>query len=753
MNSKTIIIPILVLLYNSILVTSCPIGCSCNGTSVTCTSLTNLELDLLVTTLKETPYNETTELYLDSVENLSMSLIPDMLVLRVLKINSFPSSGDNDWFLRRHQFPELQTLHFINCGLKIFPKALMSLTSLLELDLSGNLLENLGADSIHIRSIQRVIIRNNKIKSIGVHVFRYMPTLKLLDLSGNQMTRLVTSDFTSAVSLRELILRGNKIELIETDTTDPLQQLETMDLSQNLLREVRLEAQQNFRHLFSLNLSSNPLHVIREGFLQLPDLQILQLHNCDVVVVEAGAFVSLPRLHSMDIKNNPNLAYFSPLAFGNNTAFYRLNIQNSGFKRIPLTILEKVSQLYIKDTKLDCSCTSRDMHDYGAVTIVDWNDATCRTKMGAVQKLSHLEKSEEPCRNNLLTPFGVKQSAIVGQAYRIYCASDGTNSKLFWISPNKNTTEAAPPELKKSSEKKTDYFTTTLLDPSFSKNHEERIHISSEYYGFDVVLESDAGYYDCVSKSDMKTITRKIELQVLKPEVNLNASHVATTSVHLSWNRNLKIEAVDRVALRITASSEKMFKRQVQLSLYNMFRSYNLVNLSADKEYDICLEWYLTDSETMIYKSCITQKTKPFKTVMQSVNAKVAIGVIVVLIIVVVFCCDTCIHQKVAYFSRIKKQAKMQQSVSGQSILTQSSSADATTYENFQLSFAGSAGTTVDEEYKKDDEDYNEDDVMGEVVDDEPCSFNDECVVFADTLCINGLCRKDTRDEEEYLTG
>ncbi|EFO98178.1 hypothetical protein CRE_15414 [Caenorhabditis remanei] len=717
MNSETIIIPILVLLYNSILVTSCPIGCSCNGTSVTCTSLTNLELDLLVTTLKEAPYNETTELYLDSVENLSMSLIPDMLVLRVLKINSSPSTGDNDWFLRRHQFPELQILHFINCGLKIFPKALMSLTSLLELDLSGNLLENLGADSIHIRSIQRVIIRNNKIKSIGVHVFRYMPTLKLLDLSGNQMTRLVTSDFTSAVSLRELILRGNKIELIETDTTDPLQQLETMDLSQNLLREVRLEAQQNFRHLFSLNLSSNPLHVIREGFLQLPDLQILQLHNCDVVVVEAGAFVSLPRLHSMDIKNNPNLAYFSPLAFGNNTAFYRyavysqknmkifelgrLNIQNSGFKRIPLTILEKASQLYIKDTKLDCSCTSRDMQDYGAVTIVDWNDATCRTKMGAVQKLvittnskkllqnfrlSHLEKSEEPCRNNLLTPFGVKQTAIVGQAYRIYCASDGTNSKLFWISPNKNTTEAAPPELKKSSEKKTDYFTTTLLDPSFSKNHEERIHISSEYYGFDVVLESDAGYYECVSKSDMKTITRKIELQVLKPEVYLNASHVATTSVHLSWNRNLKIEAVDRVALRITASSEKMFKRQVQLSLYNMFRSYNLVNLSADKEYDICLEWYLTDSETVIHKSCITQKTKPFKTVMQSVNAKVAIGVIVVLIIVVVFCCDTCIHQKVAYLSRIKKQAKMQQSVSGQSILTQSSSADATTYENFQLS-------------------------------------------------------------------
>ncbi|PIC20827.1 hypothetical protein B9Z55_025884 [Caenorhabditis nigoni] len=129
-----------------------------------------------------------------------------------------------------------------------------------------------------------------------------------------------------------------------------------------------------------------------------------------------------------------------------------------------------------------------------------------------------------------------------------------------------------------------------------------------------------------------------------------------------------------------------MFKRQVQLSLYNMFRSYNLVNLSADKEYEICLEWYLTDSETMIYKSCITQKTKPFKTVMQSLNAKLAIGLLVIMIIVVVFCCDTCIHQKYAYFSRMKKQAKMQQSISGQSMLTQSSSADATTYENFQLS-------------------------------------------------------------------
>lgn len=81
-----------------------------------------------------------------------------------------------------------------------------------------------------------------------------------------------------------------------------------------------------------------------------------------------------------------------------------------------------------------------------------------------------------------------------------------------------------------------------------------------------------------------------------------------------------------RVALRITASSEKMFKRQVQLSLYNMFRSYNLVNLSADKEYLICLEWYLTDNDAVIYSSCISQKTKPFKTVMQSLNAKLAIA-------------------------------------------------------------------------------------------------------------------------------
>lgn len=162
-------------------------------------------------------------------------------------------------------------------------------------------------------------------------------------------------------------------------------------------------------------------------------------------------------------------------------------------------------------------------------------------------RLSHLEKTGEPCRDNLLTPFGIRQTATVGHSYRIYCANDGTNSKLLWISPNKTTIEASHPKLRKSSDKRTDYFTTTLLDPSFSRNHEERIHISNEYYGFDVVLENDAGHYECVSKSDMKTITRKIELEVVKPNIYLNASHVATTSVHLNWNRNLKIEAVDRL--------------------------------------------------------------------------------------------------------------------------------------------------------------------------------------------------------------
>ncbi|CAI2358220.1 unnamed protein product [Caenorhabditis sp. 36 PRJEB53466] len=479
-------------------------------TNIACHNLDHNGIDFLVDALSSAPFNGIFNLTIDGASNFSINLLPELQNLRFLKIANSPD--ESQWILKHNQFRDVQVLRYTNCSLKVFPRALtIAFPALRELDLSENRLENIGSDSIHLQQLERLLINNNIIMNIGVHVFRYMPSLRFLELNGNVMKQLVTSDFTSAVFLRELSLRSNHIQYIEADTINPM------------------------------------------------------------LIVESGAFIGTPRLHSLNLRDNPNLSFISPFAFENNTAIYRLDMQNTGLKRIPLSILTHVSQLYIKDIALDCSCAARDMRDFGAVTIADWNDATCRTKRGIIQKLSHLKR--------------------------------------------------------------------------------ERVHVSTEYYGFDIVLENDAGYYNCFTKYDGPLQT--IELKVEKPDIQLNVSHVSTTSIHVSWSHNLKIQAVDRVALQITASNKNRFKRQVQLSLYNMFRSYNLVNLSADEVFEICLE-------------CIS------------------ITPLLVIIIILLICSCTCIYKRRYEVSVIKKKAKMQQSVSGQSMLSQSSS-EAMTYENVQL--------------------------------------------------------------------
>lgn len=128
---------------------ACPLGCSCNGelfkrlisdkagyhseSSISCTFLTKPELYVFLEVLKDSPFNETTDLSLASIDNFWLRMLPDMpklryrknsinvsqILFRVLKVQSSPSLDDSDWFLRRNQFPELQTLHFKNCSLKV----------------------------------------------------------------------------------------------------------------------------------------------------------------------------------------------------------------------------------------------------------------------------------------------------------------------------------------------------------------------------------------------------------------------------------------------------------------------------------------------------------------------------------------------------------------------------------------------------------------------------------------------------------
>lgn len=77
-------------------------------------------------------------------------------------------------------------------------------------------------------------------------------------------------------------------------------------------------------------------------------------------------------------------------------------------------------------------------------------------------------------------------------------------------------------------------------------------------FRFDVVLSSDEGDYECIAKRNGHSVRRKIKLTVNQPNITLNATHVGVTSVYLSWNKNLQVDAVDRYSLNSNTDNLKL---------------------------------------------------------------------------------------------------------------------------------------------------------------------------------------------------
>ncbi|CAI5453941.1 unnamed protein product [Caenorhabditis angaria] len=667
----------------------CPDGCHCEEKGIRCDGLSAMELSQMLSSLTNLPLANIETFSIKSTPNFTLNKFPSLPLLKTLIIDNCTNS--DEWILERGQFPNVTLMRYVNSKLATFSKYFMvSFPKLIELDLSGNGMESLGHDSFHLARLQKFNLRDNNIQLLGVHILRYMPELQELDLTGNKMQRLVTSDFYSASSLRSLKLSNNRIRVIECDTSTPLPQIELLDLSGNNFTDIPGEGIRNMERLVTLNISRNPIRIIGEGSIRLPNLQILDVSKCNLSVVEAGAFTYLPHLHTLYLNDNSRLISISPFATNEKSALFSLDLRNTGFTKLPYNIFRQISRIYLAGIRLDCACAAHDLSRVDGITIVDWAEVMCVTKTGAVYRMSEINEakmtSRDSCRDRLALPFGDEQIATVGDTFKVHCSSDNQGAKVTWKTPAGKIEEAGHPELI-TAFKKQDYFTTSLLDPASSKNQLNRTHPTTDFYGIDVVLEKDTGVYECIAKSDDQTQSRKISLKVVKPDIQINASHTGITTVHLTWNKNLQVQAVDRIALQFVIESGSDFRREVQLSLYNMYCSYNLINLQPDREYKICLQWVITYDMTVIYSTCLTERTQAVKTLYDSMSLEFILILTIILLAVCCFCCCNCIQQRFNFLAQAKRESKMQQSVSGQSMLSSSvsSSADATMYENFQL--------------------------------------------------------------------
>lgn len=222
-------------------------------------------------------------------------------------------------------------------------------------------------------AIQRLVLRNNKIKSIDA-AFQFYKDLQYVDLSSNHLMIIPSKCFIYQDKLQELHLNKNKLSSINDTTFQGLKALTVLNLRENYLEILPRGLFSILPKLEELNLGQNRISKIdKMAFEGLTSLRVLYLDDnllssvpttsfpllgsLAELHVGLNAFKTLPndafdglnKLSVLDL-NGAGLSNMSDNAFTGLTGLRTLNIADNRLKTVPtkqLSLLVRLEELYI----------------------------------------------------------------------------------------------------------------------------------------------------------------------------------------------------------------------------------------------------------------------------------------------------------------------------------------------------------------------------------------------------------------------
>ncbi|XP_019343484.2 transforming growth factor beta activator LRRC32-like [Alligator mississippiensis] len=230
--------------------------------------------------------------------------------------------------------------------------ALAHLTHLHTLLLAANNLDRNyftnGRAFRRLRSLETLDLSANNLDSdMAAWYFSNLTSLKKLDLSWNEMTRLPGGVFQGMLKLREINLNNNLIMEIEEGAFEPLVGLKVVNLAMNSLHCI---SDFSLTQLQVLNLSYNALEFFAsEQGEENYQLQVLDLSHNSLIY-----FPKLPKLHHLTHLNLSNNAIISLAPNSTTTAEFTLWHEKTVRPNMSLDVYNIAASL-AKVTDLDLS--------------------------------------------------------------------------------------------------------------------------------------------------------------------------------------------------------------------------------------------------------------------------------------------------------------------------------------------------------------------------------------------------------------
>lgn len=148
------------------------------------------------------------------------------------------------------------------------------------------------------------IVRSN-IPAIGRHSFWGVPTLKVLNLTQNNISHVLEHNFRGLANLLELHLDDNRIESMPSETFRHLQELKVLSLARNRIHELVPRLFLMLGKLHELDLSGNPLMDLNpEVFKDVQALRVFRCRSCYLSNINTLIYRLLVDLVYLDLGDN-----------------------------------------------------------------------------------------------------------------------------------------------------------------------------------------------------------------------------------------------------------------------------------------------------------------------------------------------------------------------------------------------------------------------------------------------------------------
>lgn len=304
--------------------------------------------------------------------------------------------------------PSIQRLVIKNNKIKTIDSSIQFYAELIYLDLSINHLFNIPAKTFaYQKKLEELHLNHNKIGSITNKTFIGLNSLTVLNLRGNFLDTIGRGVFATLPKMEELNLGQNRISRIEIGAFDGLPNLRVLILDDNQLSAVPSLSLTPLNNLAELFLGINSFRTIPAGsFEMLKHLTNLDLKGAALMNISLGAFRGLEHsLRQLELSDN-RLQRIPTLHLSELSRLEDLSLGQNDFEIVPegafgglknLRRLDISGSMHLRKIEANAFATNTNLE---SITIVS-NKMLTEVQEGSLSGLPHLK--HVVFRDNALT--------------------------------------------------------------------------------------------------------------------------------------------------------------------------------------------------------------------------------------------------------------------------------------------------------------------------------------------------------------